>query len=92
MPRSESSTASEVGVWPWRLLAGVLILSAAAARALGKFSHYQATEALVRVMQNEKDIALRDRAHESLQIATGKKLPPDAKEWEQLLHQASYKE
>lgn len=64
----------------------------AAARALGRFSHYQATEALVRVMQNDRDIALRDRAHESLQAATGKKLPPDGKEWEQLLHQASYKE
>ena len=64
----------------------------AAARALGKFSHYQATEALVRVLQNEKDIALRDRAYESLQAATGKKLPPDGKEWEQLLHQAGYKE
>ena len=64
----------------------------AAARALGKFSHYQATEALVRVMQNDRDVALRDRAYESLQAATGKKLPPDGKEWEQLLHQASYKE
>jgi HEAT repeat protein len=64
----------------------------AAARALGKFSHYQATEALVRVMQNDRDVALRDRAYESLQTATGKKLPPDGKEWEQLLHQASYKE
>jgi HEAT repeat protein len=64
----------------------------AAARALGKFSHYQATEALVRVLQTEKDVALRDRAHESLVAATGKKLPPDAKEWEQLLHQASYQE
>jgi hypothetical protein len=64
----------------------------AAARALGRFSHYQATEALVRVMQNEKDVALRDRAYESLQAATGKKLAPDGKEWEQLLHQASYKE
>ena len=64
----------------------------AAARALGKFSHYQATEALVRVMQNERDVALRDRAYESLQAATGKKLFPDGKEWEQLLHQASYKE
>jgi HEAT repeat protein len=64
----------------------------AATRALGKFSHYQATEALVRVMQTERDVALRDRAYESLQAATGKKLPPDAKEWEQLLHQASYKE
>lgn len=64
----------------------------AAARALGNFSHYQATEALVRVMQTEKDIALKDRAYESLVAATGRKLPPDAKEWEQLIHQASYKE
>jgi HEAT repeats/PBS lyase HEAT-like repeat len=64
----------------------------AAARALSKFSHYQATEALVRVMQNETDIALRDRAYESLQAATGKKLPPDAKEWDELLHPASYQE
>jgi HEAT repeat protein len=64
----------------------------AGARALGKFSHYQATEALVRVMHSETDIALRDRAYESLQAATGKKLPADAKEWEELLHQASYQE
>jgi HEAT repeat protein len=64
----------------------------AAARALGKFSHYQATEALVRVMQTERDVALRDRAYESLQVATGKKLPPDGKEWEQLLHQVSHTE
>ena len=59
----------------------------AAARALGHFSHYQATEALVRVLQSEKDAALRDRAHESLQAATGKNLPPDAKAWEEFLHQ-----
>jgi hypothetical protein len=64
----------------------------AAARALGRFSHYQATEALVRVMQNERDVALRDRAYESLQAATGKKLPPDPKEWDQLLHQAGYQQ
>jgi HEAT repeat protein len=59
----------------------------AAARALGNFNHYQATEALVHVLQTDKDVALRDRAHESLQAATGKKLPPDAKAWEELLHQ-----
>ncbi len=59
----------------------------AAARALGNFSHYQATEALVHVLQTEKDVALRDRAHESLELSTGKKLPPDAKAWEELLHQ-----
>lgn len=59
----------------------------AAARALGHFRHYQATEALVRVLQTEKDAALRDRAYESLQASTGKKLPPDAKAWEEFLHQ-----
>jgi HEAT repeat protein len=59
----------------------------AAAQALGHFSHYQATEALVYVLQTEKDVALRDRAHESLMAATGKKLPSDAKAWEELLHQ-----
>lgn len=58
----------------------------AAARALGNFNHYQATEALVYVLKSEKDVALRDRAHESLQAATGKDLPADAAAWEQLLH------
>ncbi|HEV3238438.1 MAG TPA: HEAT repeat domain-containing protein [Gemmataceae bacterium] len=63
-----------------------------AARALGNYSHYQATEALVHVLQTEKDVALRDRAHESLVAATGKKLPADSKEWEELLHQPTGKE
>jgi hypothetical protein len=58
----------------------------AAARALGNYSHYQATEALVQVLKNEKDVALRGRAHDSLQLATGKKLPPDPNAWEDLLH------
>jgi hypothetical protein len=58
----------------------------AAARALGGFSHYQATEALVQVLRAEKDVALRDCAHQSLQTVTGKRLPPDAKSWEEVLH------
>ena len=58
----------------------------AAARALGNFRQYQATEALLEVLQREKDVALRDRAHESLQAATGKSLPRDAKAWEEFLH------
>jgi HEAT repeat protein len=58
----------------------------AAARALGHFSHYQATEALLSVLQKDKDVALRDRAHESLQMATGKKLPADPKAWDEVLH------
>lgn len=64
----------------------------AAARALGHFSHYQAAEALVQVLRTEKDTALRDCAYESLQAATGKKLPPDAKAWEEFLHQPHDKE
>src|SRR5262249_12017985 len=49
----------------------------AAARSLGKDQHYQATAALVDVLRSEKDVALRDRAHRSLVLATGKDLPPD---------------
>jgi HEAT repeat protein len=56
----------------------------AAARALANFPQRESTEVLVRVMQTEKDVALRDRAHESLEVATGKKLPADAKEWNDL--------
>jgi HEAT repeat protein len=59
----------------------------AAARALAHFRHYEATAALVHVLKAEKDIALRDRAYESLKIATGKDLPPDALAWEQALQQ-----
>jgi HEAT repeat protein len=63
-----------------------LDLHLAAVRALSNFPHYQATEALVHVLKTEKDVALRDRAHQSLQLATGKKLPPDPQTWEDLLH------
>src|SRR5262249_2895332 len=59
----------------------------AAASALGNFTHYQATEALVYVLGHEKDVALRDRAQESLVAATGQKLPPDADAWAQYLRQ-----
>jgi HEAT repeats len=61
----------------------------AAAAALGNFTHYQATEALVYVLGHEKDVALRDRAHESLVAATGQKLPPDSEAWANYLHQAN---
>jgi hypothetical protein len=59
----------------------------AAARALQNFNSPQSTEALVRVLRTEKDVALRDRAHEALQTATGKKLPPDDKGWDELVSQ-----
>jgi hypothetical protein len=59
----------------------------AAAGALGNFTHYQAAEALVYVLAHEKDVALRDRAQESLVAATGQRLPPDPEAWTQYLHQ-----
>ena len=58
----------------------------AAARALGHFHEAQATDALVLVLKNDKDLALRDRAHESLQTATNLKLPPEAAAWDEALH------
>ena len=61
----------------------------AAARALGNFKEPPATEALLKVLQTEKDVALRDCACRSLQAATGKKLPDDAKAWEEYLHTAN---
>jgi HEAT repeat protein len=61
----------------------------AAARALGHFHHYQATEALYTVLRGEKeDVTLRDCAHESLQACTGQNLPADPKAWDEFLHHA----
>jgi hypothetical protein len=59
----------------------------AALRALGNFNQYQATEALEYVLKNEKNVAMQDTAHESLELATGKKVPQDAGAWDQVLHQ-----
>ncbi len=59
----------------------------AAAHALGHFKSYQATEALVGVLRTDQDVALRQRATESLQAATGKDFPPDARLWADFLHQ-----
>lgn len=58
----------------------------AATRALGHFNHYQGTSALVYALETEKDVALKNRAHESLQMATGKKYPADAKLWADFLN------
>ena len=58
----------------------------AAAEALAGYKHYRALEALTQVLKTEKDVGLRNRAHQSLQIATGKKLPPDAQAWDDYLH------
>jgi HEAT repeat protein len=58
----------------------------AAAEALASFKKYQSTDALLQVLKTEKDPSLRDQAHSSLQVATGKRLPPDAKAWDDLLN------
>jgi HEAT repeat protein len=57
----------------------------AAAKALANFSNPEAAQALVHILKSEKDVALRDRAHESLQAATGRQLPADPQAWENLL-------
>jgi HEAT repeat protein len=59
-----------------------------AIRALGKYNHYEVTETLVKVLKTEKDVAVRDRARDSLVAVTGKRLPADAKAWEDFLHQS----
>jgi len=59
----------------------------AAARSLGRFNQPGATTALVQVLKDEKDVALRNCAHHSLEEATGKNLPPDATAWEKLLYE-----
>jgi hypothetical protein len=53
----------------------------AAARSLSAFSQYQATEALVHVMETDKDVALRDSARDSLVKVTGKDIPADPEAW-----------
>jgi hypothetical protein len=58
----------------------------AAARALGNFKDYKAIEALVHVLKTEKDVALVDRAHDSLEACSGQKLPPDMKDWGPILN------
>lgn len=57
----------------------------AAVRALGEFpAERRAVEPLVQVL-GDRDIALRDEAHEGLIQITGHELPPDPGAWEPLL-------
>jgi hypothetical protein len=55
----------------------------AAARALSHYNQQPAVTALVQVVRTEKDVALRDRAYEALQTATGRYLPIDDKGWDE---------
>jgi hypothetical protein len=56
-----------------------------AIRGLAKYRQYDSIETLVYIMEKEKDVALHDRAFESLKVATGKKLPDDAKAWRDMM-------
>lgn len=57
----------------------------AAVRALGKFSHYEAVDTLVHLLETEKDVAVRHCAHQSLKTATRRDLPPDPVQWRTLV-------
>jgi hypothetical protein len=63
----------------------------AAARALGKFHDHQAEEALVLVLKKDKDVALHDCAHDSLQACTGKTIPADFKNWDEFMQPGAEK-
>ena len=64
----------------------------AAIRALGNYQNDTAAiQALVGVLQTEKDVAVRGRVHESLVKATGKDLPPDGQAWAAWLAQGGKK-
>jgi len=60
-----------------------------AIRSLGKYSQYEATETLLHLLKTDRDVAVRETAHQSLVLATGKKLPADPKAWEDVLHPSS---
>jgi hypothetical protein len=55
----------------------------AALKGLGQFQGQQATNTLVQVLKEEKDVAMRFTANASLQKITGRELPPEADQWEQ---------
>jgi hypothetical protein len=52
-----------------------------AIRALGKYRQPECIDTLVYILETEKDAALRERANQSLQTATGKHLPAEAQAW-----------
>jgi hypothetical protein len=61
-------------------------LRIAAARSLGKYNQPLATEALLEVLKGDRDVALRDRAHDALETSTGQKLPEDYQACVQAVH------
>jgi HEAT repeats len=59
-----------------------------AIRALGKYKEAEANDLLLHLLKSERDVAVRECAHHSLEVATGKKLPADAQAWESAIHGA----
>jgi hypothetical protein len=59
-----------------------------AIRSLGKYKQPEANDVLLHLLKTERDVAVRECAHESLEVATGKKLPADAQAWEGAVHGA----
>jgi hypothetical protein len=60
-----------------------------AIRALARFNNFDAIDTLVYVLETEKDIALQQRAYDSLRSATGKDLPMEGPAWRAMLQKNS---
>jgi hypothetical protein len=56
-----------------------------AIRALGKYPQPDAVDTLVRLLETEKDVAIRKCAHESLVASTKKEIPADGKAWREFV-------
>lgn len=56
----------------------------AAVRALGKYPQSDCVDTLIYILENEKDVAVRHCAHQSLKTVTQRNLPEDAKAWREL--------
>lgn len=70
-----------------------LDLRFAAAEALGHFQHYQAAASLVKLLREDRDVALKYRAHQSLCHMTGRKdVPARADAWEEAFRKAAHGE
>lgn len=59
----------------------------AAVRALAHFRDPTVARELLPILRNEKDVALRKRTHQTLQLVTGKNLPDDPEQWEQVIYE-----
>jgi hypothetical protein len=56
-----------------------------AIRALGKYPQADAVDTLVKLLETEKDIAIRKCAHESLVASTKQDIPPDGNAWREFV-------